>query len=60
MVDEVTHRVSDLELTEYQSEKRYRADYRQGRPMRDHNAIVREPMREALRRGTCCVRSAVR
>ena len=53
-------RKSDLELTEYQNQGRYRADYPAGMTMRDHNAIVREAMREAVRRGIYCVRSVVR
>jgi hypothetical protein len=60
IVDEVAQRRSDLELTEYQNEKRYRADHPGGRTMRDHNAIVRAAMREAVRRGIFCVRSVVR
>jgi hypothetical protein len=60
IVDEVAQRKSDLELTEYQNKGRYRADYPAGMSMRDHNAIVRETMREAVRRGIYCVRSVVR
>ncbi|MEA2260869.1 MAG: hypothetical protein QOJ51_3694, partial [Acidobacteriaceae bacterium] len=50
IVDEVAQRKSDLELTEYQNKARYRADHPAGMTMRDHNAIVREAMREAVRR----------
>jgi hypothetical protein len=60
IVDEVAHRGSDLELTEYQNKARYRANYPAGMTMRDHNAIVREAMREAVRRGIYCVRRVVR
>ena len=60
IVDEVARRNSDLELTEYHDEVRYRADYPFGMRMRDHNAIVRGAMREAIRRGISCVRSVVR
>jgi hypothetical protein len=60
IVDEVAQRGSDLELTEYQNKGRYRADHPAGMTMRDHNAIVRDAMREALRRGFFCVRSVVR
>jgi len=61
IVDEVAQRRSDLELSEYQSRKRYRADHSgDGRTMHDHNAIVRETMREAARRGIFCVRRMVR
>jgi hypothetical protein len=60
IVDEVARRKSDLELTEYQNKGRYRADHPVGMTMRDHNAIVREAMREAVRRGIYCVRSVVR
>jgi hypothetical protein len=60
IVDEVARRKSDLELTEYQNKWRYRADHPAGMTMRDHNAIVREAMREAVRRGIYCVRSVVR
>jgi hypothetical protein len=58
IVDEVAQRKSDL--TEYQNKARYRADHPAGMTMRDHNAIVREAMREAVRRGIYCVRSVVR
>jgi hypothetical protein len=60
IVDEVAQRGSDLELTEYQNKVRYRADHPAAMTMRDHNAIVREAMREAVRRGIFCVRSMVR
>jgi hypothetical protein len=60
IVDEVAQRKSDLELTEYQNKTRYRADHPASMTMRDHNAIVREGMREAVRRGIFCVRSVVR
>jgi hypothetical protein len=40
--DEVAHRRSDPEVTEYLNEARYRADHPGGRPIRDHNAVVRE------------------
>jgi hypothetical protein len=60
IVDEVAQRKSDLELTEYQNNARYRTDHPAAMTMRDHNAIVREAMREAVRRGICCVRSVVR
>jgi hypothetical protein len=60
IVDEVAQRGSDLELTEYQNIGRYRADHPAGMTMRDHNAIVREAMREAVRRGIYCVRSVAR
>lgn len=60
IVDEVARRRSDVELTEYQNEERYRADHPGDRTMRDHNVIVREAMREALRRGMFCVRRVVR
>jgi hypothetical protein len=60
IVDEVAQRGSDLELTEYQNKGRYRADHPAAMTMRDHNAIVREAMREAVRRGIYCVRSVVR
>jgi hypothetical protein len=61
IVDEVAQRRSDLELSEYQSRKRYRADHPgDGRTMHDHNAIVREAMREAARHGVFCVRRMVR
>jgi hypothetical protein len=60
IVDEVAQRGSDLELTEYQNKARYRADHPAGMTMRDHNAIVREAMREAVRRNIYCVRSVVR
>ena len=60
IVDEVAQRGSDLELTEYQNKVRYRADHPAAMTMRDHNAIVREAMREAVRRGIFCVRSVVR
>jgi hypothetical protein len=60
IVDEVALRRSDLELTEYHNKDRYRTDHPGGRPLRDHNAIVREAMREAVRRGIYCVRSVVR
>jgi hypothetical protein len=60
IVDEVAQRKSDLELTEYYNKGRYRADHPAGMTMRDHNAIVREALREALRRGIYCVRSVVR
>jgi hypothetical protein len=46
IVDEVAQRKADLELTEYQNKVRYRSDYPAGMTMRDHNAIVRETMRE--------------
>lgn len=59
-VDEVAQRGSDLELTEYQNKVRYRADHPAALTMRDHNAIIREAMREAMRRGIFCVRSVVR
>jgi hypothetical protein len=60
IVDEVVRRGSDLCLTEYLNEQNYRADYPDGVRMRDHNAVVREAMREAVRRGIYCVRSVVR
>jgi hypothetical protein len=61
IVDRVAQHRSDLELTEYQSRKHYRADHPgDGRTMHDHNAIVREAMREATRRGIFCVRRMVR
>ena len=60
IVDEVAQRKSDLEVTEYQNKVRHRADHPAGMTMRDHNAIVREAMREAVRRGIFCVRSVVR
>jgi hypothetical protein len=60
IVDEVARRRSDVELTEYQNEERYRADCPGGRSMRDHNAIAHAAMREALRRGIYCVRRQVR
>ena len=60
IVDEVAQRKADLELTEYQNKVRYRSDHPAGMTMRDHNAIVREAMREAVRRGIYCVRSVVR
>jgi hypothetical protein len=60
IVDEIAQRKSDLELTEYQNKVRYRADHPAGMTMRDHNAIVREAMREAARPGIFCVRKIVR
>jgi hypothetical protein len=60
IVDEVAQRKSDLELTEYQNKGRYRANHPVGITIRDHNAIVREAMREALRRGIYCHRRLVR
>ena len=59
LVDEVAGKRPDLELTEYLTEERYRADHPNGRSMRDHNAIVRAAMREALRRGIYCRRRLV-
>ena len=47
IVDEVAQRRSDLELTEYQNEARYRIAHPKGLSMRNHNAIVRAAMREA-------------
>ena len=47
-------------VDEYQNKGRYRADYPAGMTMRDHNAIVREAMRETVRSGIYCVRSVVR
>lgn len=60
IVDEAQRKGSDLHLTEYQIPERYRADHPNGRPMGDHNAIVRAAMREATRRGIYCVRTVVR
>jgi hypothetical protein len=53
-------RRTDLELTEYHDEGRYRSDHPGRLLMRDHNAIVRAAMREASRRGIFCVRRIVR
>ena len=60
IVDEVDQRGSDLELTEDQNKARYRADHPAGMTMRDHNVIVREATREAVRCGIHCLRSVVR
>jgi hypothetical protein len=60
IVDEVAQRESGLELTEYQNKGRYRADHPAGMTMRDHNATVREAMREPVRRNIYCVRSVVK
>ena len=60
IVDEAAQRRSDLELTEYHNRDRYRTDHPGGRPLPDHNAIVREAIREAVRRGIFCVRRVVR
>jgi hypothetical protein len=59
LVDDVEQRRSDLELTEYKNEARYRLDHPGDITMRDHNAIVREAMREALRRCMYCHRRLV-
>jgi hypothetical protein len=59
VVDEVVHQRSDMELTEYKNRERYRADHPDGGSMHEHNAIVREAMREAVRRGIYCHRRLV-
>jgi hypothetical protein len=46
VVDEVAQRRSDLELTEYQNEARYRVDCPAGRKMLDHNGVVHEAFAE--------------
>jgi len=59
-VDQIVRRGSDLRLTEYLNEQRYRADYPDCVRMRELNAVVREAMREAVRRGIYCVRRLIR
>jgi hypothetical protein len=59
-VDEVAQRRSDLELTEFQNEERYRIAHPKGLSMRNHNPIVRAAMREATRSGIYCHRRLVR
>jgi hypothetical protein len=59
IVDEVAQQRSDVELTEYKSKERYRNEHPDGKSMHEHNAIVREAMREAVRRGIYCRRRLV-
>ena len=49
IIDDVNQRRSEVELTEYKNKERYRADHPDGKSMHEHNAIVREVLREAVR-----------
>ena len=60
LVNNVAMRRTDLELTEYHDEARYRSDHPGRLLMRDPNAIVRAATREASRRGIFCLRRTVR
>lgn len=60
LVEDVAALSSDLELTEYHNEKLYKIDHPNHRSMRDHNAIVRAAMREAVRRNIFSIRRTMR
>ena len=60
LLDDAIRSGSDLHLTEYMTEARYREDHPQGRPLAEHNAIMRATMREAALRGIYCRRRLVR
>lgn len=60
LVEPVALRRSELELTEYHDEARYRAEQPSPWSMRDHNAIVRAALREATKRGIFCIRRTAR
>jgi hypothetical protein len=60
LVEPAVLRRSELELTEYHNEARYRAEQPSPWSMRDHNAVVRAALREATRRGIFCIRRTVK
>ena len=55
IVDNAADEKIDLFLCEYKRVSRYREDYPDGRPLADHNAMVRAVVREAAPRGIYCV-----
>jgi hypothetical protein len=59
IVGEVARQRSDVDLIEHKNRERYRADHPDGGSMHEHNAIVRQAMREAVRRGIYCHRRLV-